>query len=116
MRNRENYPENWEDTIRPDILKRDNYTCKGCGAKHRQSYIFLPKGKKIAVTDEEMKEAKANGERAYKVFLQVAHKDQDPGNNNYKNLISFCKACHLKFDRSHNALKKSLFHIAKQSK
>lgn len=116
MKNRENYPENWEDTIRPDILKRDNYTCKGCGAKHRKSYIFHKNGKRTSIHEDEIQEAKEAGEKAYKVFLQIAHKDQNPSNNNYNNLIAFCRKCHLNFDRSCNNLKKSFLFQEKTKK
>ena len=106
MNNKHRYPENWYDEIRPAILKRDNFRCKKCGVRHKKCYIFEKDGSYIQVDEAEMKEAKANGEKAYKVFLQVAHKDHNEQNNNPKNLVSFCPKCHLNYDRKNNYIRK----------
>lgn len=104
MRNRHNYSENWNDEIRPRILKRDKFKCQNCGVKHRKSYLFLENGTYIEIDKEELQEAKANGERAYTVFLQVAHLDHNPQNNDENNLKSLCPKCHLKNDKEFNKL------------
>lgn len=106
MHNKNNYPENWDDTIRPNILKRDGYKCVICSAEHRKSYVFNKDGSKFVIPDNEIKEWKAYGDKAYKVFLQVAHLDQNPENNEDYNLSSMCPKCHLNYDRKFNNLKR----------
>lgn len=104
--NYDKYPDNWKDTIRPEILKRDKYKCQHCGLKHRQSYIFPQNSKPIAVTDAEAREAKRYGEKAWKVFLNVCHIDQNTQNNDFQNLVSLCPKCHLHMDKAYNQIKK----------
>jgi len=98
MNNRKNYPENWVDVIRPQILARDKYTCQGCRVKHR-SYLLIDKNNKaISIEKDEYIEYREAGLHAYRVYLQVAHKDNNPANNDEKNLISLCVRCHAKLD------------------
>lgn len=106
MRNKHKYSDSWNDTIRPEVLKRDKYQCKVCGVRHRKSYVFRKNGSYFLVPDNEIKEWKEYGDKCYKVFLQVAHLDQNPSNNNYSNLRSMCPKCHLNFDRKFNNLKR----------
>lgn len=104
MNNREQYPENWNDTIRPKILARDNYKCQGCGVKHR-SYIYIDQNEKVIVVDaKESKELREGGYRSYRVYLQVAHKDNNKQNNESGNLISQCGRCHYKRDKVYKQL------------
>jgi len=104
MNNRERYADNWEDTIRPNILKRDKYACRCCGLKHRKIYVFPKKERAFVILASEMEEFKTNGLKVYKVFLQVAHLDHNPDNNNPSNLKAMCPKCHLNFDRYMNIL------------
>lgn len=104
MRNKSKYPDNWRDTIRPRILKRDNYQCKICGVKHRKCYVFEKDGSKFEIPENELKEWIEYGDKAYKVFLQVAHLDRNRENNEDYNLLSMCPKCHLNYDRQHNIL------------
>lgn len=113
MKNRKDYPENWEDEIRPKVLERDKFRCQQCGIKHRKSYIFPKNGVPISVTDEEMKEAKKYGEKAYKVFLQIAHLDGNPSNNEMSNLLALCPKDHLNYDRKRNNLSKKVKFVNK---
>lgn len=108
MKNRANYPENWEDEIRPRILKRDKYACQHCGLKHRGTYIYTKDNHRLKVTEEEGKEAKGEGEKVVKIFLQVAHLDHNPKNNEDDNLLSLCNGCHLMNDRPMNNLKRKV--------
>lgn len=108
MKNRVNYPENWEDTIRPDILKRDNYSCKRCRTKHRQVGYYNGKGV-FTECDEFMQTwAKANGFKVVKIHLQIAHLDQDSSNNSYDNLQAMCPKCHLQYDMAFNMAKRRM--------
>lgn len=104
MNNRKLYPENWNDTIRPKILARDNYKCQDCRIKHR-SYIYIDQNEKVMIVDvNESKELREGGYRSYRVYLQVAHKDNDKQNNDANNLISLCGRCHYKRDRVYKQL------------
>lgn len=106
MRNRNEYPENWEDTIRPAILKRDNYKCTDCNIVHRSDY-YLEAGRVVSLLDELMvKWAQDRGKRIKRIFLQIAHLDGDPGNNDFKNLKAKCPRCHLNYDKEMNRLKR----------
>jgi len=104
MNNKKQYSEEWHDKIRPAILLRDNFKCQGCGIKHR-TYIFIDQSDKvIQITRQEHEELKLEGQRTYRVFLQVAHKDNDKSNNQPHNLISQCPRCHYKRDKVYKQL------------
>jgi len=98
MRNRHKYPLDWYDTIRPYVLKRDNYTCKHCGIRHRQIVIIEKGGKWTKVSEDLMSVLKEENKKIYRCLLNVAHIDQDKSNNNYNNLMSLCSRCHARFD------------------
>jgi len=102
MRNRKDYPDNWTDTIRPAVLKRDNYKCNNCNIKHRKSYVFLKDNSYFEIPDNELKEWKSYGDKAYKVYLQIAHLDRNTKNNKMSNLKALCPKCHLAYDRVYN--------------
>ncbi len=104
MRNKSNSPENWTDEIRPRILNRDGYKCKRCNIKHR-SYLFIDQnGKRIIVDSAEHEELKTGGYKTYRVYLQVAHMDNNPSNNNDSNLLSLCPNCHYINDKQYKAI------------
>jgi len=75
---------------------------------HRKCYIFKKNGQRIRVTETEAKEAKKYGEKAYKVYLQIAHLDRNPKNNEKDNLVSLCPKCHLNYDREINMLSRKM--------
>ncbi len=99
MRNKSDYPENWSDEIRPRILARDKFKCQHCGIKHRSYLFFDQNGKRIIVDKKEHDELKAGGYKTYRVFLQVAHKDNVKSNCSDDNLISLCNLCHYTMDK-----------------
>lgn len=110
MKNRHQYPPEWNDTIRPDILKRDQYKCTspGCKIKHRDIGYYDSWGNFIQC-DEFMQEwAKKNGHKLQKIHLQIAHLDQNKSNNAYSNLKAMCPAHHLQYDRYYNNLKRKM--------
>ena len=102
MKNRHQYPENWLDTIRPEILKRDKYQCQKCGVIHRKCYVWEKSGKRIRINKSEIQEEKEAGNKSYQIFLQIAHLDRNNNNNDYSNLKALCSKCHLNYDRSTN--------------
>lgn len=106
MKNRNNYPENWFDVVRPDVLKKDNYKCKDCGLKHKSIGYYDNKGNFIECDEFMVKWAKNSGLKVQKISLQIAHLDQNPSNNNYENLECKCPKCHLRFDEPFNKVKR----------
>lgn len=98
------YPENWNDTIRPHILKRDNYKCQICGVQHR-SVGYYDKNKRFIICDEWQKQwAESQGFKIQKLHLQIAHLDHIKDNCGEDNLKAMCPACHLNYDREFNNL------------
>ncbi len=106
MRNKEQYPVNWKDMIRPLALKRDNYKCKKCKVAHRSVgyYDF----KKTFVDCDEFMQAHAVkiGMKLITIYLNVHHRDGNPNNNEESNLISYCPSCHFKQERELRKLKR----------
>ncbi len=106
MKNKHKYPENWTDTIRPEILKRDKYTCSDCGVIHRSTGYYVQNRFMPLIDEFQIKWAKDQGFKVSKIHLQIAHLDQDTSNNNYSNLLSKCPKCHLRFDNLFNSAKR----------
>jgi len=101
MRNKHLYPEEWQDTIRPRILKRDEYKCTKCGIKHR-TYVLVDSSKNRTIIDkQEHDEYKQYVANVYRVFLQVAHLDNIKSHNEDSNLASMCPYCHHLYDKAH---------------
>lgn len=106
MKNRDLYPSEWEDTIRPAVLKRDCYKCTVCKVSHRAVGYYNSQGTFIE-SDEFMRQwATKNGFKVVKIHLQVAHINQDTFDNSDANLCSMCPKCHLKHDHEFNRLKR----------
>lgn len=99
------YPPDWKTRIRPDILERDFHCCKFCGVKNnsiihrygtgRDDWYYWPKGMQTEAMD-------ADGMKATKIILTIAHLDQDKTNNEYENLAALCQKCHLGIDLKHH--------------
>lgn len=114
MRNKEDYPIEWYDTIRPAILKRDNYKCKKCGIKHRQ-WVAKDKNKNIIKIDkDETKDYIDSGYKVYQIFLHVCHKDNNKSNVSEYNLITLCVTDHARLDGAFKALMRKGNKIKKQ--
>ena len=100
MQNRRDYPDNWNDEIRPSILKRDNYKCVECGIKHR-SYVLIDQSKKrIQIEHDEFIEYKKEGWNTYKIYLQVSHINNIKSDCSDANLRTLCNQCHAKADKA----------------
>lgn len=106
MKNSYNYPDNWRDTIRPAILKRDNYRCVKCNIKHRQCVLVAPDGSYIFIDKNEVKEYRANKKRAFQIFLQVSHLNHIKHDCRHENLQTLCPKCHFANDKEFNKLAK----------
>lgn len=101
MRNKEDYPENWTDEIRPRILKRDGYKCTKCGVRHRV-YVLIDSDRNYNIIDaRECEEYKKYGANCYRIFLQVAHLNSDKSDNGDSNLAAMCPRCHHRYDLAH---------------
>lgn len=99
MKQRHKYSEEWFDTIRPAILKRDDYKCTECRIKHRTWVAITSEGTRITIDSDEVSDYKTNNYKVYRIFLQVAHLDNNKSNNDYANLKSLCVKCHAIKDR-----------------
>ncbi len=64
----ENYPPEFNDRLREQTRKRDNYKCQLCGCLEIEC----------------------------DTLLSIHHIDYDKKNNNLKNLVSLCRGCHSK--------------------
>lgn len=98
------YHDQWQDVIRPEILKRDGFKCQDCGVQHKRYILREKSGLWTYIEKSEYAEYCTLKMRAYRVYLQVAHLDSDKSNNNDSNLRSLCLWCHLKFDKSYKQL------------
>jgi ribosomal protein L44E len=106
MRNKEQYPAEWKDMIRPLALKRDGYKCTKCKVAHR-SVGYYDMKKVFVECDEFMRNrAAAIGMKLITIYLNVHHIDGNPGNNEEKNLRSYCAKCHFKQERELRKLKR----------
>lgn len=104
MKNRNLYPDNWEDTIRPAVLKRDNYKCTICTVPHR-AIGYFEINKTFIVCDEFMQDwAKRKGKKLIKIHLQAMHLNHDKSDCRMENLAAGCPRCHLNHDRAYNSL------------
>ena len=112
MRNRKEYSEEWTDTIRTAILKRDNYKCTICGVKHRSYVLVDLKGNYTIISKDEHDEYKPFGAKCYRIYLQVMHLDNNKDNNTDINLACGCPRCHSKRDKPH----RNVMRIAEKKK
>ena len=95
------YHQDWKDVIRPEILKRDNYSCRVCGIRNK-SRVYRKSNGGYHVCDAFTEEwAKANGKRVFTLFLQIAHLDHNKQNNDPSNLLTLCPYHHAINDREH---------------
>lgn len=108
MKNQHLYPEDWNDTIRPAVLKRDNYKCQICGVGHRAEGYF-DRDKNFIICDEWQKQkAISEGFKVQKLHLQIAHKNHIKADCDLSNLEALCARCHLNYDREFNNILRKL--------
>jgi 5-methylcytosine-specific restriction endonuclease McrA len=106
MKNKGLYAANWADMVRPSILMRDNYKCRHCGIEHRHWYYIDQYGDYRPMHKDLVNDYLKKGIRVRFTYLQVAHLDHNPANNEHSNLISLCDVCHLKNDRAFSTAKR----------
>jgi 5-methylcytosine-specific restriction endonuclease McrA len=102
------YSENWTDTIRPAILKRDHYLCKNCKVRHRARGYYDSKKIFVECDDYMISYASRNNIKLIRIILQVHHKNQNKQDNREENLVTLCARCHLNEERDINILKRKM--------
>jgi 5-methylcytosine-specific restriction endonuclease McrA len=116
MRNKQLYPKEWNDTIRPAILKRDKYKCQRCGIKHRDIGYYDYKSVWVSCDNFMIEYAKKTGFKVKEIILQVHHKDGNRANNNETNLTSVCDRCHMIIEAAGNRVKRLIKNSNKNNK
>lgn len=111
MKNRHRYSAGWFDTIRPAVLRRDNYKCTVCNATQRSQGYYDAHEQFIICDPLMIRWAAKQKIKIRTIYLQVAHLDQDPSNDSLANLKTFCPRHHLNYDRAFNAARR----LAKRS-
>ena len=106
MKNKGLYAANWADMVRPSVLMRDGYKCRYCGVEHRHWYYTDQWGDLRPMHKDNVNSYLNKGIKVQFIYLQVAHLDHNPANNDFSNLISLCCICHLKNDRAVNTAKR----------
>lgn len=99
--NYDEYHPDWKDVIRPAILKRDNYTCRVCGIRHKSTVYKMSSGAYMECDEFTAEWARNAGKRVFKLSLQIAHIDHNKMNNEPENLIALCPRHHAKMDSEH---------------
>ena len=106
--NKQHYSKDWADTIRPAILKRDNYHCKKCRVKHRAVGYYENENTFVECDEFMQGYAKMRDFKLIKIILQVHHKNGNKKDNDFKNLVSLCPKCHFKEEAAFNQLKRKM--------
>lgn len=102
------YSKNWADTVRPSILKRDNYRCKRCNVGHRK-IGYYNNVKLFVECDSFMVDwCKRNNIKVIRIILQVHHKNGNKKDDADSNLVSLCPRCHLKEEADLNIIKRKV--------
>ncbi|SRR5579883_888813 len=98
------YPANWTE-IALEIKQAAQWRCKSCGKDclrpddNLGTFIERIRTQRVSecpVVAEFL-------EHPRRWLLTVAHLDQDPGNNDRRNLKALCSVCHLNHDRPFQA-------------
>lgn len=103
------YHQDWRDVIRPAILKRDQYKCVQCGARHKMKCYKDTSGKYIECDDFMEQWAISSGRHVFTLYLQVAHKDHDKSNNDPSNLMTLCPVHHARYDSEHKRFARIMY-------
>lgn len=110
MKNKHLYSPDWNEKIRPAILRRDGYKCTDCKALNHSVGYYEPNGSYVQCDAFMQQWAKNHGKKLVTVHLQVIHKDQNPANNHESNLSSKCPKHHFEFDREFNRVKRLAYY------
>ncbi len=110
------YGAEWENIVRPRILKLAGHKCQQCGKpNHSVAYVYCEKvgGRRVqywvaqgssawkdssGVPVPRSKWPAPGMPRKIRVILQVAHLNHVPGDDRDENLRALCGWCHLHWD------------------
>lgn len=109
MRNKSKYGEDWQDKIRPAILKRDEYKCRKCGVAHRSYVVKNQDNTYSEITLAQHVVFREEGKKTFRIYLQVAHLDNNTANMDHSNLLSLCAPCHLSNDLEYKQLMRKAY-------
>lgn len=101
------YPANWNDEIRPSILKRDGYKCGKCSVRQRAKGYRDALGNFIECDEFMLNWCKEHGKKTITIYLSVMHLDHDITNNAPINLLSGCQQCHNRHDAKQRSFRRS---------
>ena len=76
------YPQEYNQFLRDNVRKRDNYICQECEITEKEHLISV------------------------RTILNCHHVDYDKKNNNINNLITLCKSCNIKANKNRKYWKK----------
>ena len=107
--NYHDYSPDWKDVIRPAILKRDAYKCRVCGILHKSLVYKSHHGSYVIIDNKLVDLVGIDNSKVFKVYLQVAHLDNNKSNNNPKNLLSLCPRHHALRDADWKKFTKKSF-------
>lgn len=108
MRNKKKYPDNWQDVIRPTMLKVRGYKCELCKVKHRSVGYYDYKGIWVECDRYMIDWGKANNFKIVTQYLHVHHVNGNTMCNEDWNLKVLCQRCHLSEERSLSIMKRKL--------
>lgn len=101
------YPPNWKTEIVPTVLERAGHRCEQCGVENHRLIHRYGKGMNDWTYWPEGMESEAwtaEGKKATKIVLTVAHLDHDKENHQVSldRLRAWCQKCHLGHDLQHH--------------
>jgi len=97
--NTKGYSIDWNDIIRPAVLKRDGYRCKHCSLSNRISYAIENNTRVILDDKWLLARYQSLNFKIYKVAISIAHTCHNKACSNELHLIALCQSCHLRFDK-----------------
>jgi len=105
VKNRDRYPDNWEEISRYIRFERAGGCCEWCGAPHGTEIGRRYSDPAWIPWDEIAPEHRYEF-RKMRVVLTTAHLDHDESNNDPENLAALCQRCHFNHDREDNLKRK----------
>lgn len=99
----------YQQIVRPSILKRDNYSCRSCKIRNKARVYLTTRGKYVECDDFIEAWALANGKKVFSIGLQVVMIDPFIDDYTPFNLLTLCQQCAAKQERFTRKLLKSSY-------
>jgi hypothetical protein len=97
--NSKGYSIDWNDIVRPAVLKAFGYKCADCGVSNR-TYFTYDKGLRQILDDNWLLDLYKNKEfKLSKIALSISHECHTKACINLKHLKPRCQSCHLRYDK-----------------